>query len=190
MRPFHSGDIGFPDPHDVDVIAQAPALIIERLERDGINLNASAEAVAAGHEDHAHPVLMRIVGIEQRTGHAICQIVMRTGRVINRIPSASRRPPFETAQLIDQTRVVEQFDTAGIEQRKSIAIESPAKRSPCTRLMPYVFNVAESSAITCSGLNGGRISRTQSSTKLSPSRWLMANATESDEPPLGSVKAV
>jgi hypothetical protein len=51
----------------------------------------------------------------QCTGSRVDDIIVGTRTVINRVATTSRRPPLQTAELGQQSRIVEQFDFAGVQ---------------------------------------------------------------------------
>jgi hypothetical protein len=51
-------------------------------------------------------------------GNGVNEVVVGTGRVIDGVTATTRGTAFQRSQLIDQTLMVEQFDSVTVEQRK------------------------------------------------------------------------
>jgi len=61
--------------------------------------------------------------MHDHTCHAVGDIVMSPRRVVDAVASAARGAALKTAELSNQSRVVEQLDAAGIKQRQQVAVE-------------------------------------------------------------------
>ena len=60
----------------------------------------------------------------------IGEIVMGAGmlQMIDQVAAAARRPPLQTAQLIDQPLEVQELRPAGVEQRQRVAVDVRLRR--------------------------------------------------------------
>ena len=80
------------------------------------------------------------VGDRGQPGNTVCNVVMRARPVINAVAATASNTAFKPAQLIDQLRIVEQPNAAGIDQRQQIAVEIGLRRR---RLLVFDRELAE-----------------------------------------------
>ena len=91
----------------------------------GAVITENSLSISAASTDRGGPRIRRVPGHWRRVrarqhdgaGRCICGVVMPAGAMIDRIPAAPRRAPFETVKLIDEPPIVEQLDLAAVQQR-------------------------------------------------------------------------
>jgi hypothetical protein len=66
-----------------------------------------------------------LVTERERSGarNGVGKVVVPTGRVVDALPTAARRPALQPAELGDKARMVEQLDAPAVQQRQKVDVE-------------------------------------------------------------------
>ena len=67
-----------------------------------------------------------LVTERERSGarNRVGKVVVPAGRVVDAVPTAARRPPFQPAELGHETRMIEQLDAVAIQERQKIRLQA------------------------------------------------------------------